>query len=73
MGETRTEKCGTNLISAQTEINRAVFELNRREMSKPPGRGPAPDDDYTLRCVISALAELAEAADFLLGQKGVRR
>jgi hypothetical protein len=72
MRETRTERCGQKLVDAQVMINRAVFELNRRE-TKPKGRGPAPDDDYTLRCVVSALLDLSQAADFLLGQKGVRR
>lgn len=73
MPQTRTEGCAQNLVNAQTAVCRAVFELNSRENSKPPGRGRAPDDDYTLRCVIDAIVELSEAADFLLGKKGVRR
>lgn len=71
--QTRTERCGQKLVDAQTSVNRAVFELNIRECSNPPGRGRAPDDAYTLRCVMTALADLAAAADVLLGQTGARR
>ena len=70
MRETRTERCGLYLVGAQVSINRAVFELNSRENSTPPGRGRAPDDDYTLNCVISAMADLSAAAKVLLGKKG---
>jgi hypothetical protein len=61
------------LVGAQVAINRAVFELNIREESNPPGRGRAPDDDYTLRCVLEALADLSASAYVLLGKKGERR
>lgn len=71
--ETRTERCGQDLVSAQTGVNRAVFELNSRENSTPPGRGRAPDDDYTLHCVIGAMADLAKAAEILLGKRGFRK
>ena len=79
MRQTRTERCGQKLIDAQISINRAVFELNSRENSARPRlygagrRGPAPDDEYTLRCVVTAIADLGAAADVLLGRKGVRR
>jgi len=73
MPDTRTDRCGQQLVNAQTAINRAVFELNIREESKPPGRGRAPDDDYTLRCVIQALGDLSAAADILFGKRGQRR
>ncbi|HEY1800047.1 MAG TPA: hypothetical protein VGG46_03850 [Terriglobales bacterium] len=72
MKQTRTDRCGQDLVNAQTAINRAVFELNIREESTPPGRGRSPDDDYTLRCVMDALKDLALAADLLLGKKGTR-
>jgi hypothetical protein len=70
--QTRTDRCAKQLVDAQTCINRAVHELNAREYAKVPGRGHAPDDDYTLRCVIDALKDLSEAADVLLGKTGVR-
>lgn len=73
MRDTRTDRCGGQLVNAQTAVNRAVFELNIRECSKPPGRGRAPNDEYTLHCVLDALAELSAAAKFLVGQKGSRR
>ena len=69
----RTERCAQKLVDAQVCINRAVFELNRRGNSKPAGRGGHPDDEYTLRCVISALADLSAAADVLQGKRGSRR
>lgn len=69
---TRTEQCGHQLVGAQTCINRAVFELNSRENSNPPGRGRAPDDDYTLNCVLNAMQDLAAAAKVLLGKRGAR-
>lgn len=72
MRETRTDRCGPQLVNAQTVINRAVFELNIREESNPLGRR-APDDDYTLRCVIQALGDLSAAADILLGKRGQGR
>lgn len=73
MRQTRTDRCANQLVGAQVAINRAVFELNIREESNPPGRGRAPDDEYTLRCVIDALTDLANAADVLLGKKGAHR
>jgi hypothetical protein len=71
--QTQTERCGQKLVDAQVAINRAVHELNIREYAKVPGRGRAPDDDYTLRCVIDALKDLSEAADVLQGKRGYRR
>ncbi len=70
----RTERCGRVLVDAQIAINRAVHELNIREESEVLGqRRRAPDDDYTLRCVIDAIKDLAEAADVLQGKRGVRK
>ena len=71
--QTRTERCANELISAQTLINRAVFELNIREESDPPGRGPAPNDEYTLQCVLEAARDLATAALTLIGKKRPNR
>lgn len=70
MRETRTERCASELVGAQVAINRAVFELNIREESHPPGRGRAPRDEYTLRCVLDAIEDLAKAASFIQGQRG---
>jgi hypothetical protein len=72
MKETRTDRCAGNLIGAQVSINRAVSELNSRENSER-GRGPKPDDEYTLHCVVSALHELSQAAHILLGKRGARK
>jgi hypothetical protein len=71
--ETRTEHCGQQLVNAQVSVNRAVFELNRRETGSRPGRGPAPRDEHTLHCVLQAMEELAKAAAFLQGQRGQKR
>lgn len=55
-------------------VERAVFELNIREHSRSlKQRVRIPDDEYVLRCVVDGLADLAKAANTLLGRKGVRR
>ena len=71
--ETRTDRCAQQLVNAQVSINRAVFELNIREESDPPGHGRKPDDDYTLRCVLEAIEDLAQASVVLLGKLGKRK
>lgn len=73
MKPTRTDRSGNLLVSAQVAINRAVFELNIRQESNPPGRGRAPDDEYTLHCVIDAVRQLSQAAEILLGKSGARK
>lgn len=73
MRPTRTDRCAQQLVDAQVSVNRAVFEVNRRELSNPPGRGRKPDDDYTLRCVLEAMEDLGAAAMVLLGKQGQRR
>lgn len=72
MRQTRTERCAQQLVGAQVSVNRAVSELNIRE-SKAMGRGRAPDDEYTLHCVVTALEDLGRAAAILLSRKGARR
>jgi hypothetical protein len=43
-----------NLLNAQVDINRAVFEHNRRGDLKPS----EPRPEYILKCVILAIQEL---------------
>jgi len=70
MRETRTERCGQDLVNAQVNIDRAVFELNAREFTgEGHGRGRKPKDEYTFRCVIEAMESLSNAAKVLLGRK----
>lgn len=71
--ETRTDRCAQDLVNAQVSINRAVFELNIREYYTRPRRSRTPDDRYTLHCVASAMADLAKAAQVLIGKDGARK
>jgi len=65
---TLTERCAYEIIGAQVSVDSAVFELTIRK-----GRGRAPRDEYTLRCVLDAMENLAKAASFLQGQRGVEK
>lgn len=58
-----------HLVNAQTEVNRAVFELNRPEIEHlpPAERGPV-RFDYLNRCVDDAISDLKEVSEFCRGR-----
>jgi hypothetical protein len=59
----RVSSCAPDLVNAQTNVNRAVFEMNKMFGNERPKE--APDPAYIQRCVIEALESLVQVLKWL--------